>query len=406
MDRDQISTAQLNSFYESLTHDLMKGHEKRFVDRVRSVKDAATGLASAGGRLSTGVKNAWGTLDKQTSEYAMRLAQILQDNAQSLMRMTPSADFRGSESFHEQAVEILNDIIITVRKYAPKIPKTLRLEMTILNGSLVKLEKAVKDFGEALDQSPGLKLELLRRDVESLLQKHGELAELTLEERKEAAFLEEISNREKKLSSEDSAMLSLPEYEEFQRYEVALRTKEDEIRQFLQPILKPLLKLERLRATRKGETLDVKTLHDLIERPIETVVSGQLFATTLLLENLGKALGNGELDLEDRKRRKAEEAIDEARNNALEKLRVEYLALQANAQESLRQMKSKGLVDKRSALEEQLAQTRAQIENIRGKQRELQRKNDDLSKAILKLKTSIENQTSKLAHKSVSIALD
>ena len=98
--------------------------------------------------------------------------------------------------------------------------------------------------------------------------------------------------------------------------------------------------------------------------------------------------------------------IEAVRNNALEKLRAEYLALQANTQESLRQLKSKGLLDKRNSLEEQLAQTRSQGETIRARQRDLQRRRDELSKSISKLKTSIETQISKVAHQSVSVAIE
>lgn len=354
----EIRVSELSSYCDDLTCDLMKDHEKRFSDRIRSVREAAAGLGNAASRLATGVKNAWGTLEKQTSEYAMRLAQTLQDNAQSLSRMDPTSGFRGTETFHQDTVKVLNDIILTVRKYVPKIPKTLRLEMTILNSSLMKLEKSVKDLGKTLDDSPGLKLESLHRDVETIIEKQNELAGLRSGEQKEGESLEDTFKREKQLTTENNSIISTPEFLELRRYEEALKLKEDEIRQFLQPISKPLLKLERARAMKKDEALDVKTLRDLVEKPIETVVAGQLFAIAELLASLGNALRNGELGLEERKRRKAEDVVEAVANNALEKLRAEHLAFQANTQESLRQLKSKGLLDKRNALEEQLAQTR------------------------------------------------
>ena len=406
MNPREIKVPELGDFCDSLTRDSMKDHQRRFVDRVRSVREAATGVANSAARLSTGVKNAWGALDKQTSEYAMRLAQILQDNVQSLINKDPSHDFHATEIFHQDTVKVLNEIILTVRKYVPKIPKTLRLEMTILNSSLTKLERAVRDLGKALDDSPGLKLESLHRDIETIIEKYDALAELRLEEQKETESLEETSTREKQLTSEDNSIVSTPEFLELRKYKEALKLKEDEIRQFLQPISKPLLKLERLRATKKGEAIDTNTLHDLVEKPTETVVAGQLFATIQLLASLGNALNSGELEVEDRKRRKAEDVIEAVRNNALEKLRAEYLALQANRQESLRQLKSKGLLDKRNALKEQLVQTRFQGETIRARQRDLQRRRDELSKSISKLKTSIETQISKVARQSVSVAIE
>lgn len=406
MNPRQIAVPELSNFCDSLTRGIMKDYERRFVDRVRSVREAATGVVNAATRLSTGAKNAWGALDKQTSEYAMRLAQSLQDNAQSLINKDPSHDFHATETFHRDTVKVLNEIILTVRKYVPKIPKTLRLEMTILNSSLTKLERAVRDLGKALDDSPGLKLESLHRDIETIIEKHDALAELKMEGQKETESLDEASTREKQLTSDDNLILSTPEFLELRKYEEALKLKEDEIRQFLQPISKPLLKLERARATKKGEALDVKMLHDLVERPMETIVGGQLFAIAQLLESLGDALRSGELGLEERKRRKAEDVVEAVGSNALERLRAEHLALQANAQESLRQLKSKGLLDERNVLDEQLAQTRAQNDAIRARQRELQRRADELSKSLSKLKTAIETQISKIAHQSVEIAID
>jgi hypothetical protein len=402
----EVKISDLEEFYDSLARNLMKDHEKRFWERARSVKDAANGLGSAAGRLSVGVKNSWGTLDKQTSEYSMRLAQTLQDNSQTLAAKEPQRDFHATEAFHQEAVKVLNEIILTVRKYVPKIPKTLRLEMTILNSALTKLERAVKDLGDALDASPGLKLDSLHRDVEGILRKSAELIELRSEQQTVEKSLGEAEGLEKQLASERDSLISTSEFLELRDYEDSLKHKADEIRQFLQPLSKPLLKLERARATKKGEALDIKTLHDLVENPLETVVAGQLFATNELLTSLESALSSGELDLEERKRRKAEEVINSVQLKELEKMRSEYMALQANTQESLRQLKSKGLLDKKEAAEGQIAQTHSHIELIRGKQRELQRRNDEIARALSKLKGSIESNVMKAARQTIHLSTD
>lgn len=402
----EIKLTELEGYYDSLVRDLMKDHERRFTDRIRSVRDAANGLGNASNRLATGVKNAWGNLDKQTSEYAMRLAQTIQDSAQKLATNPPSYDFHPTETFHQQGVDVLNDIILTVRKYVPKIPKTLRLEMTILNSSLMRLEKAVKDLGEALDASPGAKLDSLQREIKSILGKHTELLELGLQQQEVEAALGEVLSREKQLASERDSIVSTSEFVELYGYEDSLKRKEDEIRQFLQPLSKPLLKLERARATKKGGAVDVKTLRDLVERPLETVVAGQLFAIRQLLSNLGKALDSGELGLDERKRRKAEDVIAAVGGNELEKLRSEYLALQANTQESLRQLKSKGTLEKKEALEQELARIHSQIELIGGRQRELQRKSEEISRSQSKLKASIEAHVAKIARQTLSITIE
>ena len=231
----------------------------------------------------------------------------------------------------------------------------------------------------------------------------AELLRLRSEEDAERALLQATSSRENELQSTEHELLSSSEFVELGRYEEALRLKEDEIRQIIQPLVKPLLKLERAAEAKQGPSIDVKALRDLIDSPVETVVTGQRFASIQLLGVLEETLTAGKLEVLERKRRKAEEAIQAIKQGALDKERDEYVALQANIQETLRQLRSTGLVDKRETLNRQLSETRLQIEAIKNRQKELQRRIDDSTKTVLKLKTSIESQISEVSHKSVSI---
>jgi hypothetical protein len=402
----EIKMDELNDFCNILSRDLMKGHEKRFADRMRSVREASTGLRNAGARLASGVKNAWGTMDKQSSEYGIRLAQTIQENAQNLSRREATSSFHDAGIFHQDAVKALNDVILTVRRYVPKLRKMLKPEMTTLNSSLTRLERSIMDLGAAINGSPGLKLESLLREVQAVQERQSELLRLRSEEDAERALLEANSSQEKELQSKEQELLSYPEFLELGRYEESLKRKEDEIRQFLQPLIKPLLKLERAVGTKQGPSVDVKALRDLVDSPVETVVTGQRFATMQLLEALEGTLSAGKLEILERKRRKAEEAIEAVKVGTLDKMRDEYLALQANTQETLRQLRSKGLLDARDALNQQLAQTYSHNETIKTRQRELQRRIDELAKTVSKLKTSIESQISKVAHESVTISTD
>lgn len=406
MSGKEVSVDKLKDYCEELARDLMRDHEKRFADRMRMVKEASVGLENAANRLALGVKNAWGTMEKQASEYGMRLAQMLQENAQKLSRRGLSSDFHQTESFHQDAVKTLNEIIITVRRYVPKLHKALKPEMATLNSSLMRLEKAVQALGVALDESPGLKLDSLQREVEALLNKQDELTTLKSENRNETEFSEEASSREKEFISKKQELMSGSEFIELTKFEQSLKLKEDEIRQFLQPLTKPLLKLERTAGDKRESTVDLKALRDLIENPIQTVVSGRLYASIQLLDLLHEALKRGELEIEERKRRKAEEAIVAVKEGALDRMKDEYLALQANTQETLRQLKSKGLLDNREDLDKQLADIHAQIEEIKDRQRELQRRNNDLTQTISKLKGSVESRISKIAHRAMTVGVD
>ena len=406
MKAKEIKTDQLESYCAGLAGNLMKDHEKRFADRMRSVREASAGLSNAGARLALGVKNAWGTMDKQATEYAMRLAQTIQENAQNLSRKETGSSYQDTEVFHEDAVRALNEIILTVRRYVPKLRRMLKPEMATINSSLMRLEKSIMDLGTALDASPGLKLEALNRDVKTVQEKQVELLRLRSEEGAEQASLEASSAREKEFQSKVQELLGAPEFIELRGYEESLKHKEDEIRQLLQPLIKPLLKLERAAAAKQTVSVDVKALRDLVESPVETVVTGQRFARMQLLNLLEENLGAGKLELLERKRRKAEEAIEAVKQGALDRVRDDYLTLQANTQETLRQLKSSGLLDSRDELNQQLDEIRSQIAEIGTRQRELQRKSEDLEKGISKLKTSIESQISKVAHESVTISTD
>ena len=317
-----------------------------------------------------------------------------------------SSNFHDAETFHEEAVQALNEIIMTVRRYVPKLHKLLRPEMTALNSSLMRLEKAVMELGTALDGSPGLKLESLQREVGAFQSRQAELLKLRSEEGAEREALQASSGRENELQTAEHELLSSPEFVELTKYEEALRLKEEEIRQIIQPLIKPLLKLERAATVKQGPSIDVKALRDLIDSPVQTVVTGQRFASIQLLAVLEETLAAGKLEVEERKRRKAEEAIQAIKEGALDKERDDYVALQANVQETLRQLRSVGLIGKRDALNRQLMDARLQIEAVKNRQKELQRRIDDSTKTVLKMKTSIESQISKVSNKSVSIAAE
>lgn len=403
MSAREVRVEELAGFCESLSQDLMRSHEKRFGERLKVVREASLGLDNAAKRFASGVKNAWGTLDKTALEYGMRLAHNLEETAQDLSRKDTASNYQNTESYHETAVEALNRTITTVRKYVPKLRKGLKTEMAALNSSLAKLENSIKALGTALDESPGIKLQLLKREAELLVRRQDDLVRLRSEEQQESTSFEATSDRERELLSEKEALTSGPEFLELKRYEDSLKSKEDEIKQFLQPLAKPLLKLERVASAKKGSQIDLRTLHNLLERPVETVATGQSFATIQLLDLLEQALQRGELDIEERKLRKAEDAIAKVRDGAIDRMREDYMALQANTQETLRQMRGTGLLERRDRLDGLLSETHTERERVLTRQRELQRRIDELSGSILKQKASLESQISKFAHQSVNI---
>ncbi len=403
MSTSEVPIEKLIEFYDSLAQEVMKEHEKRFADRMRAVREASSTLVSTASRFESSVKNAWGTMDKAASEYGTRLAQTIQETAQRLVQAEPSQKFPDAERFHEESVEALNKIIKTVRRYVPKLHRGLKAEMAALNTALAKLENSVRALGTALDQSPGTKIQSLQREAELLTRRQDEFIKLRSEETGQTLSLGTISKREKELLREEQDLNSQGEFLELKRYEESLGSKEDQIRQFFQPIVKPLLKLERAASAKQTSAIDLRTLHGLLETPVETLTTGQSFAISQVLAQLDEALARGQLDVEERKRRKAQDTIQHAKNSAIGTMREEYLTIQANIQETLRQLRAKGLLEKRTRVEELLAQARNEKENLSSRHRDLQRKIDERSKDISKQQTAVESQISKLANRTVTI---
>jgi len=384
----------------------MKDHEKRFAERTRAIRETSTTLSITAGRFESSVKNAWGTMDKAASEYGMRLAHTIQETTEQITRAERSTKFVDAEKFHEESIHALNKIIVSIRKYLPKLHRGLKTEMAALNTALAKLENSVRSLGAALDESPGAKIESIRREADILTRRLGDFLTLRKDETECVGTLQSISERENRLSRDQTELTSQGEFLELRRYEESMRVKDDEIRQFFQPIVKPLVKLERVASAKQSPTLDFQTLRGLVESPVETLATGQTFAMLKLLGQLDAALSRNELDIEERKKRKAQDTILSIKEGAIEAMRQEYLTIQANIQETLRQLRGNGLLEKRDKFEELLAQARNEKETVEARHREVQRRIDEVGKDIIKQKTALESQLSKLAHRKITIRSD
>jgi hypothetical protein len=381
----------------------MKEHEKRFAERIRAVKEACTALENAASRLEAAVRNAWGTMDKSASEYGTRMAQTIQETGKNLSRQQTSTSYKDAEKFHEDSIDALNRIIKTVRKYLPKLRRGLRVEMAALNVALGRLESSVRSLGKALDESPGNKFESLQRDAQLLPQMHRELLNLRAEDNEQTNSLEALKGRENEILAAKEKVASEEAYLELKRYEGSLIAKEDEIKQFFQPVIKPLTKLERAASANRNKTVDIGTLRNLIDNTIDTVAAGQTFALARLLDQLGDELAAGDLDIEERRLRRAEVTIQQFKTGVVDKMREEYLAIQANIQETLRQLKASGLMDSMGHLDQTLASNRREKENLTSHSTETRRRIDILTKNVLKHKTSIEHQIAEISDKPVTI---
>jgi hypothetical protein len=400
-----VAVDELLPAFESLARGVMKQHEKRFQERIRAVRDAGKALENAASRLSAAVRNAWGTMDKSASEYGTRMAQNIEESVRKLSRQEISASYEEAERFHKDSVDALNAIIKTVRRYVPKLRRDLRVEMAALDVALGKLETAVRSLGLALDQSPGNTIELIRKDILHITQERAELMKHKADELAARQSLEANAVKERTALSETKEFLSKKIPLELARYEESLSAKAEEITQFLQPIMKPLMKLERSESNNKGQTVDLGLLRSLIDRPVETLLTGQPFALTELLNRLSEALRSGRLEIEERRRRKAEEAIQKAMEDGISRFREDYLTIQANVQETLRQLKVTGLLDKKNEIEQRQATIRAEKDDLLSRIAELRRRIEAITQTLMKQKQSLEQRVKQATSKSLEIQI-
>jgi hypothetical protein len=384
----------------------MKEHEKRFAERIKATREAASSLDAAASRVGGAVRHAWGTMDSTTSEYGMRMVQSLREISQELSNTQASGTFADAEKFHRTSVEALNKIIKTIRRYVPKLHRGLKTEMATLNSALSRLENAVRALGMALDDSPGSRVEVVRREAQSLVERHGELTSLRREAEEAAASLEATIRKENELHDTENKLTAQDAFAELKRCEDALRAKEEEIKQFFQPVTKPLVKLERLPLPRGSTPIDSRTVHGIVDEPVQTISTGQSFAITQLFNRLDEALTQGKVEIEERRRRKAEETINEVKSGGVERIREGYQTAQANVQEMLRQLRAKGLWEQKESLDQQIADTTHEKERTTSRRDDLHRRIEDVNRNLQRQKTSLEEQITKLTKQPTKILSD
>lgn len=393
---------QLTTFNSTLTTDLMKPHERIFSEKIKNIRRSSEEVASVAVRLDLAIKNAWGSLEKTTSEQGLRLTQTIRETSGKLSGYELEPKYEATETFHKTAIEISNKIIISIRKYVPKLHKVLKTEIAALNSSLTRLEGSINSLGAALDNSPGRKLETLRTETEMLLEKDSAARELETRNTEIEQSILKSKKAEDTLLEETKLLLSRDEFRQLHASEDALKIKTDEINQYLQHLAKPLRKFER--TLPHDSPIDRTLLEKLIEDPKEAVSKYEPPTIIQILNSLEESLTQGKLGIEERKRKKAHEVIESARNGELNQHRMAFQALQEKLQSTNTKLIASGLADKNEKLKQQLLQAHAECEQLKVTQDSNRKRTEELTKTIAKQKQLIESEISKLSGHKISIS--
>lgn len=379
----------------------MRSHEKRFEARIKNIRRASDELSTVASRLEVSIRNAWGSLDKTTSEQGLRLVQTIKEAANQISNQSIPSDFNGLESLHKTSVGASDKIILTIRKYVPKLYKAMKTDIASLNSSLTKLETTINEFGTSLDDSPGSAIESLKVDIRDILEKEHTLNELLEDNRQIRKTLASSVDGERTLLREQETLLTNEEFRQLFQLEDAARSKAETIEQFLQPLVKPLKKYGRIMSDDKS--LDRRILTQLVEKPQATVSETDPRALLRLFNSLNGALNRGELGIEERKRKRAEEVILSISRGDLEQLRSEFASIQERIKKTEDQLQITGLFHKKEQLAEALTQTQSKTAQLNAQLAENERRLEIVTAMISKEKSLIEKEVAQLCGKHITI---
>jgi hypothetical protein len=369
----------------------MKDHEKRFTDLIKSIKRSSIELSTDSRKFGSGIKNAWGRIDKATLEQGLRLTQLIEETNQDLLDKTSGSTYLEAEKFHQDAVDASNKIILAIRRYVPRIHKMLKSEISALNSSLLKFEEAINALGESLDRSPGSKLNPLQRDVERLMQSDELLIRTRLQQEENRKQIELATNQEKELLLQKETFLDHPKFQELSLTRTKLASQKDRMDQLTQPLMKPLLKIQRNMINQETPLVDSEILRNFIDNPVQSILTAPRSINLQILQALENSIRQGTVEIDERKRKRVEDSVNEITNKI-----DNFLAANLQCEETVRRIEQElymnGLQTKRDQLDEALNNKSAQIQNLTTVRAENNKKIDELTQTITKLKSAIESQ--------------
>ena len=382
----------------------MKDHEKRFGELIKSIKRTSIELTNASHKFGSGIKNAWGTIDKVTIEQGLRLTQLIEETNQELVKTITGSTHSEAEKFHQDSVAASNKIILAVRRYVPKIHKTLKSEISTLNSSLLKFEETINALAKSLDQSPGAKLNPLDRDITLITQAHELLNKTKLQREQNEKQIEAATNQEKNLLQQKETLLSHPKFQELKLTQTKQTTQKEQISQLTQPLIKPLLKIHRAMINQETPIIDNKILRNFIDDPVQSILTIPTSTNLQILQALENSMNQGTLEIDERKRKRVEDSINEI-TNMIESFLATNLECEDATRKIEQELYTSGLQTKLTQLDESLNDKHAEIQNLTTALTEDNRKIEELTRTIMKHKSAIESQILALSKEQISIDL-
>jgi len=398
----EIQIESLNDKMREILADKERSHSKRFAETVAQVVKSFKSVERTARNLEEATKRAWGRLSRPAELHGVRLARLVLEACEPLSSHPPEISYDELRKFEEKSLQAARSIAKTYSKYARSIIRPVKAETLLLEGSIGDLSRSVNALTKVLDESSLKRVLLLTRDAERLVQNASQLRSIREKARELNEALRRTQDRQSKLQNDLSMLNEDETLGELSRIEQLTTQKEAEALALLEPLSKPLRKADRP-DSKLSSGLAKDNISKLAEDPLNALLEIPVHEMRELLSSLCRLIGQDEIPLDQRRKRKSIESIQSLEAGALEQIREEHSVLRANRQEILRQLKASGTYDRWLSLKSQLDSARAEAGRYKTSIEDLQSQETRLRTIILADKARIESALLEIQKDRVSI---
>ena len=400
----EIHVRNLGEKMRQIIADRGRSYRGKFSSELKQVFRSVGSVEKAASNLREAVGRAWGTLSKPAEQHGARLSEQVLEACRSLAARRPEPSYDELRRFQEESIQTIRAIVKVYNRYVPSIIRAVKSESSILEDSIATLSQNITELGQALDSSKLKELQLIAEDADQLLGTAQELNLKTDEIQQTKEVIRKLQDLGSALQDNLSTLGRDRTLKELDQIEQQARQKEAEILALLEPLLKPLRKIDR--ADDKALEGSSKVIvNRIVENPLASVLETPAGEMRQLLISVYELLESDELLLDQRRKRRASEAIQVLQAGALDRFREDHGVLEANRREVLRQLKGSGLYDKWLSVRRQFDDLRIEINERQGRITELESQKARLQTSVLAGKERIESALQEVLGEQVSILL-
>jgi predicted nucleic acid-binding Zn-ribbon protein len=399
----EIPIRNLGEKMRQIITDRERSYHGKFSTKLKQVFRSVGSVERAASNLREAVGSAWGTLSKPAEQHGARLSEQVLGACRFLSARRPEPSYDELRKFQEESIQTVRAMVKAHDRYMPSIIRTVKSESSTLEDSIATLSQNITELGQTLDGSKLKELQLIAEDADQLIVTAQELSLKTDEVEQTKEAIRRLQDRESALQENLSTLGRDRALKELDQIDQQARQKEAEILALLEPLLKPLRKIDRSDKALEGSSKGIVT--KVVENPLASVIETPASEMRQLLFSVYELLANDALLLDQRRKRRASESIQVLQAGALDRFREDHGILEANRREVLRQLKGSGIYDKWLSVRTQLGDLTMEANERQSRITELESQVTRLRASVLAGKERIESALKKVLDEQVSILL-